>query len=188
MAKELLVSVAIGAVLQGSYMAAFGGAKRTMDTLGAASTKLKKQHDQLGEAMQRAMGKLSGGTHYGTEKTWTSPAYLSDGSHTVRVRVQNQYGMWSDWGAAALPVTNTPGAVTDATAEEFGDGAFDKGIRFTIPLTWAIGTETRQTFGATLRPYTSDAGARVDVDGRLYESIREYHTQSLDPDWGRVWR
>ena len=55
-------------------------------------------------------GKLSGGTHYGTEKTWTSPAYLADGSHTVRVRVQNQYGMWSDWGAAALPVTNTPGA------------------------------------------------------------------------------
>lgn len=55
-------------------------------------------------------GKLSGGTHYGTDKTWTSPAYLADGSHTVRVRVQNQYGMWSDWGAAALPVTNTPGA------------------------------------------------------------------------------
>nr|DAJ42920.1 MAG TPA: Oligo alginate lyase [Caudoviricetes sp.] len=55
-------------------------------------------------------GALSGGTHYGTEKTWTSPAYLADGSHTVRVRVQNQYGMWSDWGAAALPVTNTPGA------------------------------------------------------------------------------
>lgn len=55
-------------------------------------------------------GVLSGGTHYGTEKTWTSPAYLTDGSHTVRVRVQNQYGMWSDWGAAALPVTNTPGS------------------------------------------------------------------------------
>ena len=55
-------------------------------------------------------GVLSGGTHYGTEKTWTSPAYLADGSHTVRVRVQNQYGMWSDWGAAALPVTNTPGS------------------------------------------------------------------------------
>ncbi len=55
-------------------------------------------------------GKLSGGTHYGTDKTWTSPEYLADGSHTVRVRVQNQYGMWSDWGSAALPVTNTPGA------------------------------------------------------------------------------
>lgn len=55
-------------------------------------------------------GKLSGGTHYGTDKTWTSPAYLADGSHTVRVRVQNQYGLWSNWGTAALPVTNTPGA------------------------------------------------------------------------------
>lgn len=62
-------------------------------------------------------GKLSGGTHYGTEKTWTSPAYLSDGSHTVRVRVQNQYGMWSDWGAAALPVTNTPGASITLTVQ-----------------------------------------------------------------------
>ena len=31
-------------------------------TLGATATKLKQQHDQMGEAMQRAMGKLSGGT------------------------------------------------------------------------------------------------------------------------------
>lgn len=62
-------------------------------------------------------GKISGGTHYGTEKTWTSPAYLADGSHTVRVRVQNQYGMWSNWGAAALPVTNTPGAAITLTVQ-----------------------------------------------------------------------
>lgn len=62
-------------------------------------------------------GKLSGGTHYGTDKTWTSPAYLADGSHTVRVRVQNQYGMWSDWGSAALPVTNTPGASITLTVQ-----------------------------------------------------------------------
>ena len=62
MAKELLVSVAIGAALQGSYLAVFGNAKRTLDTLGATTAKLKQQHDQMGEAMQRAMGRLSGGT------------------------------------------------------------------------------------------------------------------------------
>lgn len=62
-------------------------------------------------------GALSGGTHYGTDKTWTSPAYLADGSHTVRVRVQNQYGMWSNWGTAALPVTNTPGAGITLTVQ-----------------------------------------------------------------------
>lgn len=49
------------------------------------------------------------GTVYGTEKTWRAPAYLQDGSYTVRVRVQNKYGMWSEWGAAALPVSHTEG-------------------------------------------------------------------------------
>lgn len=49
------------------------------------------------------------GTVYGTEKAWRSPVYLADGSYTVRVRVQNQYGMWSEWSAAALPVSHTEG-------------------------------------------------------------------------------
>ena len=49
------------------------------------------------------------GTVYGTEKTWRSPVYLADGSYTVRVRVQNQYGMWSEWSAAALPISHTEG-------------------------------------------------------------------------------
>jgi Exopolysaccharide biosynthesis protein YbjH len=78
--------------------------------------------------------------------------------------------------------------VTDVSAEDFGESGFDKGIRFTIPFNWALGTETRRGFGLTLRPGTGDGGARVDVNDRLYESIREYHTDGLDPDWGRVWR
>ncbi len=49
------------------------------------------------------------GTVYGTEKAWRSTVYLADGSYTVRVRVQNKYGMWSEWSAAALPVSHTEG-------------------------------------------------------------------------------
>jgi hypothetical protein len=49
------------------------------------------------------------GTVYGTEKAWRSPVYLADGNYTVRVRVQNKYGMWSEWSAAALPVSHTEG-------------------------------------------------------------------------------
>jgi len=78
--------------------------------------------------------------------------------------------------------------VTDATAEEFGEGAFDKGVRFSVPLNWAVGNQTKQTFGTTLRPSGGDGGARLNVDGRLYDSIRDYHTEALDPEWGRVWR
>lgn len=55
------------------------------------------------------------GTVYGTEKTWRSPVYLADGSYTVRVRVQNKYGMWSEWSAAALPVSHTEGEAITLT-------------------------------------------------------------------------
>jgi hypothetical protein len=78
--------------------------------------------------------------------------------------------------------------VTDASAEEFGDGAFDKGIRFSIPLSWALGNDNSGNLAATLRPNTGDGGAQLNVDGRLYESIRDYHSGALDPEWGRVWR
>ena len=55
------------------------------------------------------------GTIYGTEKAWRSPVYLADGSYTIRVRVQNKYGMWSEWSAAALPVSHTEGEAITLT-------------------------------------------------------------------------
>ena len=58
----------------------------------------------------------SSGTVYGTEKAWRSPVYLADGSYTVRVRVQNKYGMWSEWSAAALPISHTEGEAITLTA------------------------------------------------------------------------
>ncbi len=56
------------------------------------------------------------GTVYGTEKAWRSPVYLADGSYTVRVRVQNKYGMWSEWSATALPISHTEGEAITLTA------------------------------------------------------------------------
>lgn len=57
------------------------------------------------------------GTVYGTEKAWRSPLYLADGSYTVRVRVQNQYGMWSEWSAAALPISHTEGEAINLSVD-----------------------------------------------------------------------
>ena len=56
------------------------------------------------------------GTVYGTNKDWKAPIYLDDGAYTGRVRVQNQYGLWSDWGSAAIPVSNTQGEAIVLTA------------------------------------------------------------------------
>lgn len=72
-------------------------------------------------------GAYSSGSYYGTEKTWTAPMYLEDGEYIVRVRVQNEYAMWSPWGSAALQVANTVGPAINLTAEA-GD---------TVRLSWS---------------------------------------------------
>lgn len=78
--------------------------------------------------------------------------------------------------------------VTDMDAEDFGRGSFDKGVRLTIPLAWATGKPTQATFNPVLRPHLGDGGARVNVEGRLYETVRDTHMGALYEDWGRFWR
>lgn len=77
---------------------------------------------------------------------------------------------------------------TDVSAEDFGEGSFDKGIRLEIPLTAILGQPTRQTSSYTLRPLTRDGGARLSVEGRLYDTVRDYQGTGLDEQWGRFWK
>lgn len=77
---------------------------------------------------------------------------------------------------------------TDVSASEFGNGSFDKGIRLEIPLAWAVGKPTKKTTGMTLRPFQRDGGARVEVDGRLYDTIRGAHEPEIAKSWGKFWR
>ena len=63
--------------------------------------------------------------------------------------------------------------LTDVPFDDFGEGSFDKGIRLEIPFAWATGKQTRKSYKNTIRPILRDGGARLDVDGRLYDSVRE---------------
>lgn len=49
-------------------------------------------------------------TAYSTDGQYKVKEYLNDGAHTASVRIQNEYGLWSDWGTADFTVANTPGA------------------------------------------------------------------------------
>lgn len=49
-------------------------------------------------------------TAYSTDGRYKVKEYLADGAHTAAVRIQNEYGLWSDWGTAEFTVANTPGA------------------------------------------------------------------------------
>lgn len=50
------------------------------------------------------------GPYFGTEKSFQVPEYLSNGSHVVSVRTENQYSLWSQPGTTTTTVTNVPGA------------------------------------------------------------------------------
>lgn len=77
---------------------------------------------------------------------------------------------------------------TNISAAQFGEGSFDKGIRFTMPLAWALGTSTRAKTSASVASLTRDGGARLRVQGRLYEQVRGAHSPEMAKSWGKFWR
>lgn len=56
-------------------------------------------------------------TRFGAESHYNHDGYLTPGSHNVQVRIQNKYGLWSDWGSAALQITNVEGSAIVLHAE-----------------------------------------------------------------------
>jgi hypothetical protein len=101
-----------------------------------------------------------------------------------------------DWGAtlAVDRVFNSGWRVggyftlTDVSFNDFGEGSFDKGIRITMPLSWAKGTPTQQKYDLLIQPIYRDGGARVHIPNRLYETIRGSNPQSIEQTWGRFLR
>lgn len=77
---------------------------------------------------------------------------------------------------------------TDVSAEDFGEGSFDKGIRLTVPLTWITGQPSTTVSHTVLRPLTRDGGQRVHVQGRLYGSVAGKHRGAVADSWGMFWR
>ncbi len=77
---------------------------------------------------------------------------------------------------------------TNVSADDFGDGAFDKGVMLEVPMSWLLGNTSRTHRTITLRPFDRDGGARLAVDGRLYDVLHDYDLSGIDAQWGRVWR
>ncbi len=101
-----------------------------------------------------------------------------------------------DWGATiALDREFTNGwrvgayaTKTDVSSATFGEGSFDKGIRISIPLSWGTGQPTQRRSNTVIRSLSRDGGARLDVNGRLYETIRNTHEPEMAKTWGKFWR
>jgi hypothetical protein len=78
--------------------------------------------------------------------------------------------------------------LTDVSSEDYGEGSFDKGIRFEVPLSWLTGQPSKTILKQNIQPIMRDGGARLNVDNRLHRSIRDYRGQELRDGWGRYLR
>ena len=77
---------------------------------------------------------------------------------------------------------------TNVSSAAFGEGSFDKGIRITVPMSWAIGSASRRKNDIVIQSLTRDGGARLNVNGRLYDGVRDSHRPEMAKTWGRFWR
>lgn len=101
-----------------------------------------------------------------------------------------------DWGATLTVEREFANGIrlgafataTDMSATDFGEGSFDKGIRFDIPLSALSGKRGQTRVKGTFRPVLGDGGARVIVPGRIYEEIRDTRQGKLQSQWGQVFR
>ena len=77
---------------------------------------------------------------------------------------------------------------TNLSAKQFGEGSFDKGLKFEFPLSWFTGQGTRTILPFTLRPLGRDGGARLNLGNRLTGLVSNYDSNHYDRQSGRFWK
>ena len=75
---------------------------------------------------------------------------------------------------------------SNVSAERFGEGSFDKGIRIVIPFEWGLPVHTQQGYGLDLRPIQRDGGQRLTGDSILYGVTDSADYGELSRHWNSV--
>lgn len=60
------------------------------------------------QAYQVQIGNHDSGLQFGTAKVYKCPVFLPNGSTIARVRVLNEYNLWSEWAEVLFGITNVP--------------------------------------------------------------------------------
>jgi hypothetical protein len=128
-------------------------------------------------------GHLSGYYTFGKEKDFLAQLdvgrYLA-GDYGATLTLDRQFPNGWIFGVFAT--------LTDVPFEKYGEGSFDKGIKLEIPANWFLGQPSRDAKESIVRPLSRDGGARLDVDGRLFDNLRDYQESEINAQWGRFWK
>lgn len=149
---------------------------------------------ELNYVAQREIGSTLGVNDYRVATGHASAYY--DFGNTFYGQLDVGRYLAGDWGATVSLDRKfdngvTVGAfftLTDVPFKTFGEGSFDKGIRFTFPIDWLSGQPGRSGFTQTIRPVSRDGGARLSISNRLYEQVNEGNAIQMGHNWGKFWR
>lgn len=149
---------------------------------------------EVNYARQRDFDMLFGFQDYDVVTGHASAYYDLGNGFTTQVDVGRYLA--KDWGATfGLDREFNNGfkiggyfTLTDVSFDDFGEGSFDKGVRFSVPLSWLTGEPSRDTVSRVIQPITRDGGARLHVENRLYNVVRDYRADKLSDGWGRFYR
>lgn len=73
--------------------------------------------------------------------------------------------------------------MTDVSSEDFGEGSFDKGFYFQVPLDSIFGSSTRSKFATRMRPIQRDGGQRLEsYSGNIFFDLREARYDAFAAD------
>jgi hypothetical protein len=73
--------------------------------------------------------------------------------------------------------------LTDVPFEDFGEGSFDKGFYFQIPLDSVFGGNSRSKLGTRMRPIQRDGGQRLEsYSGNIFWDLREARYDAFNVD------
>ncbi|MDB2557606.1 YjbH domain-containing protein [Luminiphilus sp.] len=73
--------------------------------------------------------------------------------------------------------------LTDVPFDDFGEGSFDKGFYFQVPLDGLFGSKTRSTVSTRMRPIQRDGGQRLEgYSGDIFWDLRAARYDAFVPD------
>ncbi|MBS1190195.1 MAG: hypothetical protein H6R10_1987 [Rhodocyclaceae bacterium] len=75
---------------------------------------------------------------------------------------------------------------TNVSAQQFGEGSFDKGFYISIPLDMLSLYSSRSNIGMLWRPLTRDGGQRLNIGKRLYPIVKDSGPDALMRDWDQL--
>ena len=101
---------------------------------------------------------------YGLNFELRAGQYLA-GDRGLTIQITRRFATGVEIGAFATK--------TNVSAQQFGEGSFDKGLIIRIPLGWVAPIETQSQIGLDLRPVQRDGGQALLGDATLYDETRD---------------